>query len=213
MNEEVVVVGFDGMDMQILEEAMEQREMPNFRKLKNQGFITQLDSSEPPTTIPAWPSMFTGKSPGKLGFFHFQKLDRKNGSFSPVDLESAYGQYIWDQGIETSLVFVPGITPPYEINGRVIEGPPGPANPRTYPEQLRDELEDKHNFEVFETDKTGLDAVMHYFQERKKIAKTVLEKKSQELYISVFRPSDTVAHYREDTDSMYDVYEQMDDLL
>jgi predicted AlkP superfamily phosphohydrolase/phosphomutase len=213
MDEEIVVLGFDGMDHEILKEAMERRKLENFEKMGEQGFIQSLESSEPPTTIPAWPSMFTGKNPGKLGLFHFQKLNQDSEEFEPVDLESVYGEYVWDHGIETSLVFLPGITPPYEIEGKIIEGPPGPAKPRTYPDGLRESLEDRFDFDAFETNSSGLNQVLSYFEERKKIAKHMLEEKSQELNVTVFRPTDTVAHYRENKKSFYDIYEKMDSLL
>ena len=41
------------------------------------GIHRTLKSTVPPVTVPAWPAMFTGKKPERLGMFYFGYLDEK----------------------------------------------------------------------------------------------------------------------------------------
>lgn len=214
MDEETVVLGFDGMDIRYLKEAMKERNLPNFEKLEKDGVLGEMTSIHPPTTIPAWPSMFTGKNPGKIGMFHFQELNKETGEFSPYDMTQLYGNFIWDSGIKTALNFLPSITPPYEINGKILEGIPGHKDFRTHPESLKEEITDEEEMKVFEKDfKDEIDQSFAYYETRKDIMKRIHEDYSQELMINVYRPTDSVAHYREDIESFYNVYERMDEEL
>jgi len=214
MDEKTVVLGFDGMDIRYLRKAMKERNLPNFERLEDNGVLGEMKSIHPPTTIPGWPCMFTGKNPGKLGAFHFQHLDRNSGDFHPFDMTELYGNFIWDSGIETSLNFLPSITPPYEINGRILEGIPGPKDFRTYPESLKKDMADEKELEVFNKDfDDKMEQSFAYYNTRKKIMRKIIEEYSQDLLINVYRPTDTVAHYRENIESFYDVYEKMDEEL
>jgi len=214
MDEETVVLGFDGMDIEYLKEAMKERSLPNFEKLEKEGVLGEMTSIHPPTTIPAWPSMFTGKNPGKIGMFHFQQLDRDTGEFSPYDMTQLYGNFIWDSGIKTALNFLPSITPPYEINGTILEGIPGHKDFRTHPKSLKQDITDEEEMKVFEKDfKDRMEQSFAYYETRKEIMKRIHEEHSQELMVNVYRPTDSVAHYREDIESFYEVYEQMDEEL
>jgi predicted AlkP superfamily phosphohydrolase/phosphomutase len=214
MDEKTIVLGFDGMDIRYLRDAIKERDLPNFEKLRDEGVLGEMTSIHPPTTIPAWPSMFTGKNPGKLGMFHFQELDRDTGEFSPYDMTQLYGKFIWDSGIETAINFLPSLTPPYEIEGRILEGIPGQKDFRTHPEDLKQEITNEEEMEVFHRDfSDSMEQSFAYYDTRREIMKRMHEEYSQELMINVYRPTDAVAHYREDIESFYDVYERMDEEL
>ncbi|MFB6207751.1 MAG: alkaline phosphatase family protein [Candidatus Nanohaloarchaea archaeon] len=213
MKEEVIVLGFDGMDIDYLEEAMEERELENFEKLKEEGVLGELTSCHPPTTVPAWAAMFTGKNPGKLGAFHFQDLDRETGKFSPIDFSRFYGSYLWDSGIDASLVFMPGITPPYDTGGVCVEGMPGPKDFNVVPD-LKDELVDEGDIVVFKKefgDKVEREGKHH--EVRKKVTHRILENHEQEFLTTVYRPTDAVAHFGDSMEDFYDIYEMMDSEL
>jgi predicted AlkP superfamily phosphohydrolase/phosphomutase len=214
MKEKTVVLGFDGMDIRYLEDAMEERDLPNFEKLKEEGTLGEMTSVHPPTTIPAWQCMFTGKNPGKLGIFHFQDLNTETGEFEPYDLTEVYGSFIWDSGIETALNFLPSVSPPYEINGRIVEGIPGPKDFRTYPEDLKDDIVNEDELEVFSKDfNSKMNKSMSYYSTRKKIMRRVMENYEQDLLVNVYRPTDSVAHFGTSMEEFYDVYEEMDEEL
>lgn len=190
---------------------MKKRNLPNFKFLRKLGVLGVLESCHPPTTIPAWPCMFTGKNPGKLGAFHFQELDKERGRFVPFDLSRLYGKFIWDSGISTTLGFVPGITPPYPINGRILEGPPGPKDFRTYPEELKGKIIGGKSISILKKAYPSvLQRIMSYFRVRRDLIHYLVEKYQQELLITVYRPTDDIIHGGTGKEDFYEIYEKMD---
>lgn len=52
-----------------------------------------LESTIPPATCPAWPSMLTGKKPEKLGLYYFTRRDTK--SYQPRINKITFDGSIW----------------------------------------------------------------------------------------------------------------------
>ncbi|MFT5290257.1 MAG: putative AlkP superfamily phosphohydrolase/phosphomutase [Planctomycetota bacterium] len=77
-HEQVVVLGIDGMDPEILAEVIENHpdRMPNFRWLIESGSgINSLETSIPPQSPVAWSNFITGLDPGGHGIFDFIHRD------------------------------------------------------------------------------------------------------------------------------------------
>ncbi len=73
----VVVLGIDGLDPEILREAIERfpERMQNFARLAQQNGIHSLATSTPPQSPVAWASFITGLGPGGHGIFDFIHRD------------------------------------------------------------------------------------------------------------------------------------------
>ena len=69
----VVVLGFDGVDPDLVSQWMDQ--LPNIRRLSEQGTFTALGTTNPPESPVAWASFSTGMNPGKHGIFDFLRRD------------------------------------------------------------------------------------------------------------------------------------------
>lgn len=82
----VVVVGFDGLDPDRVEEMMNAGEMPNMAKLREQGHFSRLATTFPAISPVAWSSFITGCSPARHNIFDFLARDRR--TYMP-DLSSA----------------------------------------------------------------------------------------------------------------------------
>jgi hypothetical protein len=67
----VVILGFDGVDPGIAKEMMDAGDLPNLKKLSEQGTFTPLGSSNPPQSPTAWSSFSTSKHPGNHGIYDF----------------------------------------------------------------------------------------------------------------------------------------------
>lgn len=67
----VVVLGFDGMDPQVLTRLMDQGRLPNLQKLRETGDYKPLGTSMPPQSPVAWSNFITGMNPGGHGIFDF----------------------------------------------------------------------------------------------------------------------------------------------
>src|SRR3989304_7081014 len=65
----VLVLGFDGMDPQILERLVQEGNLPNFQHLMKTGDYKPLRTSIPPQSPVAWSNFITGMNPGGHGLF------------------------------------------------------------------------------------------------------------------------------------------------
>ena len=76
-----VVLGFDGMDPNLVQRWMDAGRLPNFKRLANQGSFQPLATTNPAQSPVAWSSFATGENPGAHGLFDF--LRRDPDSYAP----------------------------------------------------------------------------------------------------------------------------------
>ncbi len=73
----VIVVGFDGLDPDILEDLMSKQKLPNIAGLIERGSFKRMRSTCPPISPVAWSSFSTGVNPGKHNIFDFLAPERE----------------------------------------------------------------------------------------------------------------------------------------
>jgi len=73
----VIVLGFDGLDPQILMDLVHEGKLPNFKMLMETGDFHTLDTSIPPLSPVAWANFITGMNSGGHGIFDFIHRDPK----------------------------------------------------------------------------------------------------------------------------------------
>src|SRR5262249_45426155 len=71
----VVILGVDGMDSRLLQDFMDQGELPHFKKLASEGDFKPLQTTMPPLSPVAWSSFITGMDPGGHAIFDFIHRD------------------------------------------------------------------------------------------------------------------------------------------
>lgn len=148
--EKVIVIGFDGLDPDLLQMHMLEGKLPNFLKLKERGSFTRLATTMPPQSPVAWSSFATGVNPGKHGMFDFLVRDRKTylpdlslfrfrrperfvrvGSKKfplerPRLLPSRMGKPVWEivaeHGIPAVVLRCPMTFPAQKFRGRLLSG-------------------------------------------------------------------------------------------
>ena len=72
---QVVVLGFDGADPDLLAKWAKEGHLPNLQKLAETGTFRPLGTTNPPESPVAWASFATGLNPGGTGIFDFLKRD------------------------------------------------------------------------------------------------------------------------------------------
>jgi len=123
----VIVFGLDGGTWNLIKPWADKGELPTFKKLMENGAWGVLESTVPPSTVPAWPSMLTGKKPEKLGFYYFTRRDKE--SYEPTLNRSLFDGAIWqilnNHGRQSYVINVPGTELPREdeTRGVFIAGP------------------------------------------------------------------------------------------
>jgi predicted AlkP superfamily phosphohydrolase/phosphomutase len=74
----VIIVGFDGLDPEILGKFMAAGKLPNMTRLIAGGSFKRMRSTCPPISPVAWSSFSTGVNPGKHNIFDFLAPERKS---------------------------------------------------------------------------------------------------------------------------------------
>jgi hypothetical protein len=77
VTDQVVVLGFDGTDPNLLSKWMAEGKLPNLAKLAQSGTFHPLGTTNPPESPVAWATFATGLNPGGTGIFDFLKRDPK----------------------------------------------------------------------------------------------------------------------------------------
>ncbi len=67
----VVLLGFDGLDFDLVTQYLDEGELPNLARLRDRGIFSPLMSTTPPESPVAWSAFVTGTNPGKTGVFDF----------------------------------------------------------------------------------------------------------------------------------------------
>ncbi|MGH9435714.1 MAG: alkaline phosphatase family protein [Terriglobia bacterium] len=78
---QVVILGFDGADPNLVSQWIAQGKLPNLAKLSQEGAFRPLGTTNPPESPVAWASFATGLNPGGTGIFDF--LTRNPKTYLP----------------------------------------------------------------------------------------------------------------------------------
>lgn len=78
----VIILGFDGIDPQLLELWMSEGELPAFQRLRSQGGFRPLQTSIPPQSPVAWSNFINGTNPGGHAIFDF--IHRNPQNYIPI---------------------------------------------------------------------------------------------------------------------------------
>lgn len=174
-------------------------ELPCFKKLISSGKAGLLKSTNPPVTVPAWMSMFTGKDPGQLGFYGF--IDRSDYSYDNIHIvnhNNLNDKAVWDSlgeaGLKSIVLGVPPTYPPKPVNGIMIADflTPDRSLDFTYPESIKAEINeicgndyiiDVENFRM-EDKKKLLSHIYDMTEKRFKIIKSFIKNKEWDLFIA-----------------------------
>jgi len=146
----VVILGFDGMDPEIVDGMMAAGRLPNLAKLAEGGTYVRLATTCPAMSPVAWSSFMTGTGPGRHAIFDF--LHRDPRTYLP-DLSSArirpprrmlrlgslqiplgrpsvrllrrskpFWSVLSDHGVFSTVLRVPITFPPERFNGLLLSG-------------------------------------------------------------------------------------------
>jgi len=215
---ELVVIGLDALDPFYLQKWVEKGYLPTFEKLIENGVFGKLESTIPPVTLPAWPAMFTGKNPGKLGVFDFFDIQKvgKGYTFRPFSPIRWRGSYVWDIlgafGKKTGLINFPELFTSYELNGFMVNVRHGFS---ACPKRLENELETiVPNFErhIKEPFKSIKNIEKNTFLEWE-VNKYLRSKFSVDLFIHIFSILDVVLHHTQNEEELKNQYMKVDKQL
>jgi predicted AlkP superfamily phosphohydrolase/phosphomutase len=128
----------------MLDPMIESGRLPVLARLLSGGARGILQSTMPPVTCPAWPTMYTGRSPCVHGYLSFRVLEPGTLARRTVMLQDVRQPRLWTvlnrAGVRTGLFNVPVTYPADRVDGFMISGfvtPPG-GQGAIQPESLRE---------------------------------------------------------------------------
>ncbi|MFZ0546733.1 MAG: alkaline phosphatase family protein [Candidatus Promineifilaceae bacterium] len=120
----LLILGIDGATFNLILPWVEAGHLPSLAGLIQGGVHTNLASTLPPVTSPAWPTFMTGCNPGKHGVFDF--IQPSGANFSLVNATKIKQPTIWRQlsaaGFKVGVLNVPVTYPPQPLNGFMVSG-------------------------------------------------------------------------------------------
>lgn len=155
-----IVLGLDGATWTLLDEWLS--DLPVLEGIINNGVSSELESTTPPVTSPAWRCYATGKTPDDIGVYWWRQLNRSTEEFLGADqiplTDECYWERLSDAGYDVAVMGIPLNSPPQEVNGHFIAGGPfaDPDN-YTYPDELDDTLEDRFDYQLHPEDYPSVD--------------------------------------------------------
>jgi predicted AlkP superfamily phosphohydrolase/phosphomutase len=143
----IYILGFDGMDPDMVDRLIAQGKLPNLALMKRQGAMRRLGTTNPAQSPVAWSSFSTGMNPGKTRIYDFLRRnpDTYFPDFSTVSVErgkfamgflptkapritnNRKGTTFWQiasrHGVKTVVLEAPIDFPPEELqNGVLLSG-------------------------------------------------------------------------------------------
>jgi len=130
----IVILGFDGLDASRIESLLQEGQLPNFARLRQQGTYRRLITTNPAQSPVAWAAFSTGQNPGKNGIYDFIVRNPKNYKIdlATTKIGGAYaqktlkGQPFWKTLTQSKIPAVilncPVTFPPDALEGRMLSG-------------------------------------------------------------------------------------------
>ena len=219
------LIGIDAAPLWLLEELKDKKGMEPFSKLLLRGQIGNLESTLPPMTGSAWPTIYTGLSPAEHGtpdFFVIKKDYVKDVVYYNSNAHPPFWKAFADRGLK-SLVITPAtnITLPEFGNIDFISG--FPLRSRANSERLR-KLMSKHGFDGEPEIEKGMaegkisnsaasQAYVKSVANRSGMAKEMIEENDYDFVYVCFTETDRIQHFtlgtREKWDYILPVYAEI----
>jgi predicted AlkP superfamily phosphohydrolase/phosphomutase len=147
----LVIIGFDGLDPDLVREYMAAGQLPNLARVMKAGGLYDLDTTVSPESPTAWASFATGVNPGKHNIYDFLVRDTQTYSPDLGMVTRTPPTFLWNwiptsrptitslrggtsfwttagaAGVRSSILTVPMTFPPEHVpNGELLSGLPLP---------------------------------------------------------------------------------------
>ena len=204
----VMIIGLDGVTLDLIRPWVEEGILPTFKKLMQDGAWGPLRSVLPPVTPAAWSSFITGVNQGKHGIFDFASRQDDGYEFGLVNSTLRQAPSFWQlasQAGKRVIVYnVPITYPPERVNGLLVSGlmTPPSAKDATWPPELQQELADAipgleiAGHTIFQPARQA-DLVREVFaihDQNLRAARYLLHRQPWDLFVAEFQHSDTISH-------------------
>lgn len=214
---EVILIGLDGLAWKEINEWVESGYLPRLNSVKREGGGYGLQSTHPPWTPCAWPSLLSGRGPGHHGVFDFFTVNNYNKKI--LNRQSVDSAYVFDlvesQNLTSISINYPVTHPASKVdNSAIVPGYLAPEDVEFYPQKIREEYEAEYGeYIIYPQYGTDSDAVSEYVdvaRHRRDMARFLNERHDWDLMAVQFQVTDSIFHDLDDRDKIQQVLEKVD---
>jgi predicted AlkP superfamily phosphohydrolase/phosphomutase len=209
----LLVVGLDGGTESVI--GLPDANLPNITGLRRAGAWAELQSTVPPITAAAWPSMMTGWNPGRHGMYDFRTLGIErytrlwgaghSGSYEDgrefVNSRRWSGNAFFDDPAagRVAVLAVPMTYPVWPVDGRMVAGFPLPDYSRnhTHPAELGADLPPLLEFAgriASLSDEEVAERCLRLVEQEREIVLRWLAEDEHDVVVVVFQSTDFAQH-------------------
>ncbi len=151
MEKRAYIIGIDGGDWKILKPLIKKGYLPNLKSVLSNNNHSQLISTLPPLTAPAWCSFLTGTNPGQHSIFFWQsywQTNRNRKLLTNKDIKTPQlPEILNNNSLSVGLLNFPFTYPVKKVNGYLISGMLSPEIDKrsVYPKKIIPQLK-KDNY-------------------------------------------------------------------
>ncbi|MFW6048675.1 MAG: alkaline phosphatase family protein [Candidatus Bipolaricaulota bacterium] len=225
---ELLIFGLDGATYDLLDTWFENGRLSFLEEIVENGVKSDMESTIPPLTSPAWTTFQTGVNPGKHGVFDWGSSGELDYGRGMIDTSAIKTKTIWEllseQDKKVGSIGLPVTYPPKEVNGFITTGvlTPKVADDYIYPPELREGLEGKigrYRFapthaEMALNSSKWIEELKKSINNREETALHLLETQEWDVSLVYFMETDTVNHHlyhRNTGDTVNNANENMDE--
>ncbi|WIV67129.1 alkaline phosphatase family protein [Natrialbaceae archaeon AArc-T1-2] len=213
---QTLLVGIDAACDRILSPLFDDGELPTLESIYETGTSATLESQIPPWTASAWPSLYTGKNPGKHGVFGF--LSFEGYDWDVVNATDVREPALWElldrHGLSSVVVNVPVTSPPRTFDGALIPGYTAPEDPDCHPPGLLEDVREAvGEYRVYPDEDTADLAVAYRdcVRRRGEAFRYLLDRFEPDFGFLEFQATDSIFHERPDDEAaIRTIYREVD---
>ncbi len=210
-NSQLVIIGLDGGSFDVLYPLFARGELPALQRLCDGGLNTELRSTLPPATMPAWTSFLTGASPAHHGvpdiFVHAPKSYTLVPASGRLRRLPTFLARLSRMGLRVASLGVPGTYPPEPTSGITISGfdapgKSGASRDAVWPRDFFDSLRSLGGwrYATFNEQRGGrlaaaTAALLADIEAKERIILDVYERKPWDVFFVHLQASDTAGHH------------------
>lgn len=214
----VVLIGLDGADFNEIEPWLRNGSLPHLQSLRETGTVAELESTIPPWTPVAWPSLATGRNPGKHGIFDFFIFGgREKTLINRLDVDSPYFWEVCNAHDMTPVVVNYPVTHPSADleNGAIVPGYLAPEDIAFHPSGLRDEYESEHGpYRIYpDYESETAEEYITVAQCRRDMVQFLDKRYDWDCLVVQFQVTDSVFHALDDRNEIRKVFETVDEYV
>lgn len=210
----MLIIGLDGATWDLINPLRKQGLLPVIDRLLRTGVWSNLQSTIPPATFPAWTTFMTGMNPGKHGVLDFTERIPGTYRLRFVNATCREAETVWQRlsraGLRVGVMGVPATYPPENVNGFMISGfdsPVARSIDRSFvrPAGLYNEIRDAvGEYRISDVAEQYMDADWHAetiacmlasIEQKARTARYLYRREAWDCFMVLFGETDTVAHH------------------